>query len=225
MKPTISAIVPTYNEASRVGEVLAVLTSYPGFAEVIVIDDSSDLSTGNVARQYPVRYLHHGVRRGKGAAMDVAVQVAQGNILFFCDADIRGLSHTIIDQIITPVVRGEVAMSVAVRGRGVPFITGLFAWLMPRTTLQAGERAVTRVLWNAVPGYYKRGFHIETGLNDVAIRQRFGLSYRLFPELRQTVKEEKYGFWAGLQQRFQEFRELLAAWLYLVHAPRKRSEL
>lgn len=212
---TVSAIVPTFEEGERLRPVLDVLTTYPGFTEVIVVDDSTTPDTGAVARQYPVWYLHHPGRRGKGRAMVQAVHVARGDILFFCDADIRGLSHNIITRILTPVQRGEVGMSVAVRGRGVPFITGLFARLMPRTTLQAGERAVTRALWEAVPDHYKRGYHIETGLNDVATRRSFGLTYHLFPALRQTLKEEKFGFWGGLEQRWHELRELSEALLYL----------
>ena len=45
----VTAIVPAYNEADRIGGVLSVLTGY-GFGEIIVVVD--DGSTDDIARKY-----------------------------------------------------------------------------------------------------------------------------------------------------------------------------
>ena len=52
----VTAIVPAYNEAERIGAVLAVLTSY-GFRDVIVVDDGSSDNTSQVVSRYNVKYL------------------------------------------------------------------------------------------------------------------------------------------------------------------------
>ena len=92
----VTAIVPAYNEAERIGAVLAVLTSY-GFKGVIVVDDGSTDNTKDVVSRYDVRYLKIEENSGKGKAMDYAVSKAQTSFIFFCDADLKNLTHEIID--------------------------------------------------------------------------------------------------------------------------------
>ncbi len=212
---TVSAIVPAYNEAGRLGQVLAVLTSYPGFTEVIVVDDGSTDATATVVAAYPVRYLRLPTNHGKGYAMDYAVGQARGTIIFFCDADIRGLTLATVSTILAPVTAGQAEMSIAVRGRHVSLLTKVLAYIFPMTTLIGGERAITRKLWNDLPAYYKHGFRIEAGLNFLAGHRQPGLVFTVFPELYQVIKEKKYGLLSGFLGRVRMVREILWAQLKL----------
>ena len=133
----ISAIVPAYNEAERIGRVLDILTTYPDFKEIIVIDDGSPDGTEAIVRRYDVRYVKKKVNGGKGAAMDLGVKLAKGDVIFFCDADISGLTHKIIDQITCPVVNGEVEMFIGMRNRKIYF-------LISRITMGVGEESELR---------------------------------------------------------------------------------
>jgi glycosyltransferase involved in cell wall biosynthesis len=214
----VSAIIPAYNEADRIGRVLDTVTTYSGFHEVIVIDDSSDDGTAAVAQRYPITYLHNRGRRGKGKAMNVAVQAAQGDIIFFCDADVIGLTHDVIRDLVQPVLEEQAVMSVAVRGRGVPWLTTFFARLFPRATLIAGERALTRELWERLPDTYKEGFRIESALNFLAAQER-GLVWKTFASLEHVPKELKLGLLEGAWRRIGEIIELIWITVYLQLVP------
>lgn len=213
----VTAIVPAYNEAPRIAAVLEVLTTYPHFREVIVIDDGSTDATGNIAQKFDVRYVRNETNKGKGQAMDQGVTMAKSDVLFFCDADTIGLTHDIIDEIVSPVVTGETDMFIGMGNRKW-YIAHYIVTLIP---LLGGERALTKALWQKVPKYYKQYFRIEAGLNFFALYYAEGFQYKVFKNLSQVVKEKKYGFWDGMQKRWGMIFNIIFAQLKLhfVHIP------
>ncbi len=203
----ITAIVPAYNESERIGPVLDVLTSYRNFKEVIVIDDGSTDNTGDAARRYPVRYVRNDTNRGKGYSMDRAVRLAKGDIIFFCDADVKGLDHRIIDRITAPVLRGDTEMMIGMRNRKIYYMRFILAFI----PLLGGERALTKRLWEMLPHYFKDKFKIEAGLNFYSKYYCKGFDYEVFKGLRQTIKEKKYGVLKGFKHRISMFYDIIAA--------------
>ena len=77
----ISAIVPAYNEAERIGAVLEPLLAAPSVDEIVVVDDGSTDGTAEVAQRYGVKVVRLGENRGKGAAMAAGVREANGDTL------------------------------------------------------------------------------------------------------------------------------------------------
>src|SRR3990167_223626 len=203
----VTAIVTAYNEAERIGGVLRVLSDHSVFSEIIVVDDGSSDVTQSVVARYPVRYVRHTRNFGKAQAMETGVRFATSEVIFFCDADISGLTHAIIDEIVRPVLHGQVEMFIAMRNRKVYFLKTLVAFV----PLLGGERALTRRLWQSVPEHYKKRFRIETALNFYAKYYGAGFRYKLFPGLSQSIKERKYGIRIGLQQRMFLFYDVFVA--------------
>lgn len=210
-KLSVTAIVPAYNEGERLPGVLKLLCDYPGFTEVIVVDDGSSDATARVVADFPVRYLRHSPNRGKGYAMDQGVQAARGDIILFCDADVRGLTADMLTTLVTPVITGQAAMSIAVRGRSFSWLPALLAKFFPITTLISGERALTKQLWHDLPTYYKEGFRVEAGLNYLAAYRPPGIVYHVFPGLTHVPKEAKYGFWTGFIGRVKMIGQVISA--------------
>jgi hypothetical protein len=72
-----------------------------------------------------------------------------------------------------------------------------------------------------VPEKYKRGFHIEAALNFYARHWGRGFQYRVFPDLKQTIKEKKYGLLKGAAARTKMEAQVIASYsqLHLRDAP------
>lgn len=92
--PSVSVLIPAYNEAGFVGECIeAVLASeYPDeHMEVIVIDDGSTDGTAAEAAAYRDRgvKLFRRDNGGKHAALNFGLQCASGSVIVTVDADSR----------------------------------------------------------------------------------------------------------------------------------------
>ena len=91
--PTVSMIIAAYNEEKVIGAKMAntMALAYPkDKLEVIVVADGSTDHTVDIVKSYEkagVKVLHQPARNGKTAALNRAVSIATGEILFFSDAN------------------------------------------------------------------------------------------------------------------------------------------
>lgn len=89
--PDLAVILPAFNEAAGITDTLArvrdVLASFPGRAEVIVVDDGSSDDTASRARACGVRVVSHGWNRGYGAALKTGVLATSAPAIMIMDAD------------------------------------------------------------------------------------------------------------------------------------------
>ncbi len=92
--PTASIIVPVYNEVDIISPNLLYLSSCVGLDyELIVCDDCSTDGTGDalssvIKRVSNIRLLRFDKRMGKGASIKKAVELANGELIVFVDADL-----------------------------------------------------------------------------------------------------------------------------------------
>lgn len=89
--PSISVIIPAYNEEKNIGNLLSETTSimdslYVPY-EIIVVNDGSSDKTGIIASAYKATVLSNGKNRGKGYALRHALKFAQGDIIVTIDSD------------------------------------------------------------------------------------------------------------------------------------------
>lgn len=207
----VSAIVAAYNEAARIQSVLDVLVQCPSIHEVVVVNDGSRDGTREVVQpyveRYNVAYVEHERNLGKGKAMNTGVAHAHHDVIFFADADTKGLTCEVIATTVAPVCNGQVDMFIAMRNRKSYYVRFILAFV----PLLGGERALTKRLWQQLPDYYKQRFQIETGLNFFAKWYGKGYRFEVFHGITQTIKEKKYGWWYGFLQRVGMFRDVIAA--------------
>ena len=88
---SISVIMPVYNGAEFITQSLPPLLDMEQrgeISEVIVIDDGSTDSSKQIARDLGAIVISSGGRMGPGGARNQAAQVAQGELLWFVDADV-----------------------------------------------------------------------------------------------------------------------------------------
>ena len=82
------ALIPAYNEAARVGEVVAVARHHVD--EVVVVDDGSTDETVAAAEKTGAKVLRHSQNRGKGAAIATALDYfgrSDAELAVLLDAD------------------------------------------------------------------------------------------------------------------------------------------
>jgi len=90
----ISLIIATYNGSSvlaRTLEAMTALESPEGGHEIIVVDNASTDDSAAIIKTFedrlPLTYLHE-ARRGKGHALNTAMDAARGDFLVFTDDDV-----------------------------------------------------------------------------------------------------------------------------------------
>ncbi len=89
----VSVIVPVYNEAAHVDELLQAIHASPVKKEVIIVDDGSTDGTREKLQSMPladdVTVIFHAKNSGKGAAVRTALEYARGEYVLIQDSDLE----------------------------------------------------------------------------------------------------------------------------------------
>lgn len=207
---SITAIVPAYNEEKNIGCVLDILLHSGIFSSVIVIDDGSRDTTGDIARKKGARVIRQ-ENKGKGAAMVMGAEVADTGYIFFCDADVVGLRSEHLHVLVDPVVSGNTAMTIGLRDRG-QFLTWLLPYIAP---VLGGERVLSRSLFLGIIQTYIQyapfNFGIETYMNAYCAVHHLRILPVKMKGVTQVIKEKKYGFLVGFAARMRMVCQILHA--------------
>lgn len=89
--PLVSIIIPAYNEAPVIGNVVeragSTMRRTGLDAEILVVDDGSDDETAAIAKRCGARVITHPYNIGNGAAVKTGIRNARGEILVMLDGD------------------------------------------------------------------------------------------------------------------------------------------
>jgi glycosyltransferase involved in cell wall biosynthesis len=107
----LSVVMPVYNEAGTVGEILNVVLQQPIVAEIIAVDDCSQDDTfaklSEIAKSETRLKVHrHSVNLGKGAALRTGIQNARAPVVIIQDADLE-YDPQEYPKIIGPILRDK----------------------------------------------------------------------------------------------------------------------
>ena len=102
---TVSVCLPAHNEEATVGPIVETIRRLDGVVdEVLVVDDRSTDATAAVAAGAGARVVTNTGEGGKGGAMAAAVQWANGEVLAFCDADLREFEPRFVTGLVGPLL-------------------------------------------------------------------------------------------------------------------------
>ena len=107
----LSVVIPVYNEADTLMEVVRKVIVLPELLEVIIVDDCSSDRTPEVIEQlaqiYPqLRTARHSRNSGKTAALRTGFGLSIGEVVIVQDADLE-YQPTDIPEIIRPIIEGH----------------------------------------------------------------------------------------------------------------------
>jgi len=149
----VSFLIPAYNEAATIGEVLERIAGLELDAQVIVVDDGSVDDTAAIAEAAGATIVRQ-PNRGKGAAIRRAIVEADGEIAVIQDADME-YDPVEVPDLIEPIVRGvaDVVYGSRLRG-GKPQRAFLFWHLVGNRFLSL----VTNALYNTTLSDMETGY-------------------------------------------------------------------
>jgi cellulose synthase/poly-beta-1,6-N-acetylglucosamine synthase-like glycosyltransferase len=153
VEPSVTVLVPAFNEADVIAATLAALLAqdYPKERlQILVVSDCSDDGTDDIVRSFAdrgVELLRQPERGGKALGLNAAVRHARGEIVVFCDANARfapGAVRSLAQNFADPQV-GYVTGALTVDDEG-GVTGGNNAYLRFEESLRAAETRVASVI-------------------------------------------------------------------------------
>ena len=153
----VSFIVPAYNEASTIADVLERVEALDIDKQIVVVDDGSTDDTPRVLEGWAGRDGIRVVRqenRGKGAAIRTAIPLLDGDITVIQDADME-YDPADVPELIEPIRRGSADVVFGSRlSGGRPQRTYMFWHLVGNRFLSL----LTNVLYNTTISDMETGY-------------------------------------------------------------------
>ena len=113
----LSVLMPAFNEAKTIQDVVARVQAVPLDLEIVLVNDASSDGTASIVDDLAssnVRVLHHAVNRGKGAAIRTALDAATGDMVVIQDADLEYDPNDLV-RLMAPLADGTAEVVYGVR--------------------------------------------------------------------------------------------------------------
>lgn len=198
-------IIPAFNEETTVATVAYRTITHPLIDKVIVIDDgSTDTTPERVGFVEGVQVISLFKNSGKGAAMRAGLNACHESNVIFLDADLIGLTHTHISDLIRPIINEEVDMTIGLF-RGGKFIPTLAHLVSPSLS---GQRGIKRKVLDGLDMENIR-FGIERALTELWETDQITVKKVKLRGASHLTKEQKRGFGEGVRQRISMFMDII----------------
>jgi glucosyl-3-phosphoglycerate synthase len=202
----VTLCLPARDEAPTVGAIVGVARRELAEVvdEVLVVDDGSTDGTAAVARAAGARVVSS-PGAGKGRAMWRGVQEAEGDVVAFCDADLRNFAPRFVTGLLGPLLTEDGVAFVkgwyerpfegqAGQGGRVtelmakPALRVLFPALAPVLQPLGGECAARRDVLEQVP--FVEGWGVDIGL-VIDVAEVFGMAALAQVDLGERVHRNR----------------------------------
>jgi glycosyltransferase involved in cell wall biosynthesis len=200
----ISFIIPAHNEEAWVGRCVSAIRGALGMIdeghEVIAVDDSSTDATASVAQQHGARIIRV-AHQHISATRNAGAREAQGDVLFFVDADTL-VSAQVIQSALRSIRDG------AVGGGGMPRFEGWLPlwWRVSYPIFVLGVRVLrqpggsclfcTRGAFEAVGGFSEAHYAAEDALFVTTLKRHGRFVVLADPVITSGRNLRAHSFWS-----------------------------
>jgi glycosyltransferase involved in cell wall biosynthesis len=193
---TLSILIPVYNEARTVEELLEHVLAADTCGlkpEIILVNDASTDGSKDIldklAKQHSVKVVHHSYNRGKGAALRTALEHATGQICLIQDADLE-YDPKDYPKLLAPIIEGRADVVYGSRFSGGTHRVLLFWHYMANRFLTLLSNMLCNLNLTDMETCYK--VFKKSCLDGVTLTsERFGIE----PELTAKLARRRYRFY------------------------------
>jgi glycosyltransferase involved in cell wall biosynthesis len=124
IEPCLSVVMPVYNEAETVAEVIRSVLAQRPVQQMIIVDDASQDGTWEklvevTGKDARVKLVRHDVNHGKGAALRTGIAHGIAPIMIIQDADLE-YDPTEYHRLLVPILSGKAEVVFGSRFVGSP---------------------------------------------------------------------------------------------------------
>ena len=167
----LSVVIPVYNEARTIGEIVSRVQATGLAHEILVVDDGSTDGTREVLEGLDglpkPTLLWHSKNKGKGAAVQTGIRAATGELIIIQDADLE-YDPRDFPRLLQPIEEGRAQVVYGSRFLGAPRRATMY-WHMVANRLLT---FMTNVLYNTILSDMETGYKLFTSevIKDIPLR-------------------------------------------------------
>ena len=203
----VSVIIPAYNEAKNILNVLEPLKQVPAIKEIIVVSDGSTDETPKLVRKFGgIKIILLPQNVGKTKAATRGVIDAEYSTIMFCDADLISLNKSHVNDLIDKYCEG---FEMVIMDKGSqPWI---FRNLVKSAPAVSGTRIFDKKHFFKIPFLKTDRFQFEIRINDYFLKNNLSIAVTPADEVFDPRKYVKYPFLKGLILDLKGGFEILAS--------------
>jgi glycosyltransferase involved in cell wall biosynthesis len=206
-KFSVDCLIPFYNESSRIQAVLKTALATKEINSVICVNDGS---TDQVKFSSAIRdnkkfiLLNHPVNRGKTQAIRTGLKVVKTEYVFLIDADLIGLTSSMLSNIIKYTLANDLDMMILRRVKTLPLTK-----LLKMDILEAGERLLKTADLRQILTPNLSGYELEPAINNYYLRNKNAHLAYTTQTVEQYRKIDKVGLLKGLTGDLNALRQVI----------------
>ena len=203
----VTAIIPAYNEESRIEKVIVPVLETDIVSNIIVVDDGSQDLTSDIVSNYNVELVKMPQNKGKAEAIKEGIKHCKdrSDIIILLDADLVGLTSDHIKALVLPIFEKNADMTIGILKSG-RHITDLAQSIAPNLS---GQRAIKPDIANKIIDIDVEGYGIEAALFQLAKKYDLNVENVILENVTHVIKEEKVGLIRGISWRLQMYKDIV----------------